>query len=131
MKLCGKCNKMKDHSEFSRRGLGYQAWCKKCSSANKSEWIKDNRDKVKNNALWSKYRLRQEDYDQMLQRQSYKCSICSEVSPTEVDHNHSCCKGPKSCGKCVRSLLCKRCNILVGHLEINPILTQKALKYIQ
>lgn len=34
-----------------------------------------------------------------------------------VDHDHSCCPGPKSCRKCVRGLLCYSCNIALGHVS--------------
>lgn len=34
-----------------------------------------------------------------------------------IDHNHSCCTGNVSCGRCVRGLLCGACNVSLGHLE--------------
>ena len=36
------------------------------------------------------------------------CAMCRELFDGEyhVDHDHACCSGKKSCGKCVRSLLC-------------------------
>ena len=30
MKRCGKCQRLKELSEFHRRGRGYQTWCKAC-----------------------------------------------------------------------------------------------------
>lgn len=34
---------------------------------------------------------------------------CSRY-PEYVDHDHKCCSGDKSCGKCVRGILCPGCN---------------------
>lgn len=131
MKTCGRCNKSKDLSFFSKRGTGHQAWCKECNKEHKREWLKTNRSKVKVNTLWSKYRLRPEDYQALWDRQKGKCALCSTSTPTEIDHDHKCCSGKTSCGKCVRAILCKRCNILVGFLEKDIGITRKALRYCQ
>jgi hypothetical protein len=28
----------------------------------------------------------------------------------DTDHDHACCPGPRSCGKCVRGMTCRACN---------------------
>lgn len=41
------------------------------------------------------------------------CGGCWEPFPDEqlqVDHDHECCPGKTSCGRCVRGLLCHGCN---------------------
>jgi Recombination endonuclease VII len=53
------------------------------------------------------------------------CKICaykpqeshSRKKYLEVDHDHSCCPGPYSCGRCVRGLLCHHHNQLIREIE--------------
>lgn len=84
----------------------------------------------------SKYGLTVEQYHQMLEDQDYKCKICKREDTSfrkrlSVDHDHSCCPGESSCGKCVRGLLCHHCNAGLGNFKDNPELMQKAIKYLQ
>jgi hypothetical protein len=37
-----------------------------------------------------------------------------------IDHDHSCCRGKKSCGTCVRGLACGDCNTGVGLFGDDP-----------
>lgn len=54
------------------------------------------------------------------------CALCGRrlytgrgggMAAFAVDHDHRCCAGGKSCGRCVRGLLCSTCNISLGHYE--------------
>lgn len=59
------------------------------------------------------------DYDDMLEAQGGGCAICGVAPETEarafcVDHDHSCCPESKSCGECVRGILCNGCNAMLG-----------------
>jgi hypothetical protein len=34
-----------------------------------------------------------------------------------IDHDHACCPGKRSCGRCLRGLLHRTCNVAVGYFE--------------
>jgi hypothetical protein len=70
----------------------------------------------------SRYRLTQEDFDRLLEIQGGACAMCHEPFGKGrqicIDHDHDCCNAEKrSCGKCIRGLLCLSCNTALGHIE--------------
>jgi len=61
------------------------------------------------------YGLTVEHYDAMMRVQFGRCAVChtDENGGREfsVDHDHDCCpERERSCGRCVRALLCLHCN---------------------
>jgi hypothetical protein len=70
----------------------------------------------------TRYGLTQADFDRLLEAQGWACGMCREQfeggDAICVDHNHACCPDEKkSCGKCVRGLLCVSCNTALGIIE--------------
>jgi hypothetical protein len=68
------------------------------------------------------YGITEAEFTQILAAQGNACGMCRE--PFEegqlihVDHDHACCPVKnRSCGKCVRGLLCHGCNVSLGHIE--------------
>jgi hypothetical protein len=47
-----------------------------------------------------------------------------------VDHDHACCPGGSSCGKCVRGLLCSTCNSALGLLGEDTGTLHRAAGYL-
>lgn len=60
-----------------------------------------------------RYGLTESEYEWIWRLQDGKCSICSDPA-THVDHDHACCGGNRSCGMCVRGLLCRDHNLMIG-----------------
>lgn len=67
------------------------------------------------------YGITVEDYWKIYEAQGRKCAICQvstgKARRLAVDHDHKKCGDhppDKGCPKCVRALLCKRCNMLIG-----------------
>jgi hypothetical protein len=82
----------------------------------------ESRKKSKRKYRISSYGLTEASFAQLLLAQDYACGMCHEPfkegQRIHVDHDHACCKDKcRSCGKCVRGLLCHVCNIALGHIE--------------
>lgn len=59
------------------------------------------------------------------------CEICGDKEGgIHVDHDHSCCPGARSCGKCVRGGLCGGCNMALGAFRDSPEILRKAADYV-
>jgi hypothetical protein len=84
------------------------------------------------------YNMSKEEYERRVQEQNNCCAICGDTFSENsknlkphVDHNHNCCEGDKSCGKCVRSLLCHRCNMLLAFCNDSIKTLEKAIEYLR
>lgn len=137
-KTCSRCKVNKPVTEFYRRGDKrgeYQASCRDCvadSAARRKESdpLMDHRRHV-----WVKYRLRYDKYEAMLAAQGGRCAICCTDDPGmgrrwAIDHDHACCPTEKSCGRCVRGLLCHQCNRLLGDARDSVETLRAAIDYL-
>jgi hypothetical protein len=64
-------------------------------------------------------------------KQKHRCGICGKKKVLVVDHDHECCGPAKSCGECVRGLLCRPCNYLLGHAYDRIEILRKAINYLR
>lgn len=105
--MCFRCKEAKDASEFHRNVRipdGLSVYCKLCIQQGKRAHY---------------YGVSAEQYNALLAAQGGRCAVCrldatSLRYPLSVDHDHNCCAGRKSCGKCLRGLLCHVCNRALG-----------------
>lgn len=92
------------HCGVSFTWKGAQKYCRDCKPDNGQ----------RTNQLMSMYGLARPEYDAMYFEQDGLCAICQIWEATHVDHDHKCCTTPgKSCGRCIRGLLCGGCNLNV------------------
>jgi hypothetical protein len=73
-------------------------------------------------------------YGKLLEIQGGRCAICQRAKGIArrlaVDHDHSCCPTLPACGKCVRGLLCKTCNRIIGHARDDPQFFLRGYDYL-
>lgn len=155
-KFCSKCNRVLPVEDFHVRKKspdGRYVWCKTCSAAYASSWYERNRARVKETQAayheanksqilqrhkdyhrQARYGLSVERFSEMVQEQDARCAICQtlfvEGVHLHVDHDHACCPGEKTCGQCVRSLLCSPCNRGLGGFRDDPFLLHVAAEYV-
>ena len=134
----------------SKNRKGYYR-CLTCDKAKSAAYQKRNAEKVnayhrtwhqKNpekmaqyKRLW-KYKLTPEQYQALYEKNNGLCHICNApdiphkngATSFNIDHDHACCSGRKTCGKCTRGLICFSCNRMLGSLERRNI--ADVLKYI-
>lgn len=84
--------------------------------------------------LLSRYGLTAAAFDEILERQG-GCGICGTPTPDgrgwHVDHDHACCPtSARSCGACVRGILCASCNGGIGLLGDSVEVLGRAISYL-
>jgi Recombination endonuclease VII len=82
------------------------------------------------------YNITKAQYTELLSSQGYQCAICmtdvSKVALLCIDHDHSCCpQKARSCGKCIRGLLCSKCNKGIGLFDDDIKSLRSAIKYLE
>ena len=100
------------------------------SRAREKRKRKEDPDGHFNKVLWSRYRRRLPWYKETLAEQGGGCAICGKPPNGKklcVDHDHRCCPGVRSCGNCVRGLLCSDCNL--GNFHDDPAVMRAAAEY--
>lgn len=142
MKTCSKCKVSKSLDDFSWSDFGKSRarYCKTCHKAYRKTHYEENRSRyLRLSKEWNKsnagrqmrYGLSVDDWYTLAEKHGGKCWICLDRDATMVDHDHSCCPGEKSCGKCIRGALCGQCNTGLGMFKDNTKSLGRAVSYLK
>lgn len=134
-KHCSRCRRDRPVSDFGPHASykdGLYCWCRECVNTYSRAYHKRKpevaRGAARKYALRSKYGLTLAQYDQMLAAQSGGCATCgapeadSRGGLLHVDHCHVTGR--------VRSLLCSRCNTVLGRCEEDADLLRRLADYL-
>lgn len=74
-------------------------------------------------------------YDALYEAQGGRCAWCNLAGGKSrrlaVDHDHKCCPGSTSCGKCARGLLCSPCNQFISfRMRDDPEAIRRGARYL-
>ena len=112
-------------------------------AATNKEWRLKNKQRLaedqRKRRLLRRYGITVEQYEEMYAKQGGACALCfTKQQVLHVDHDHTCCKGYEdrdektpACGKCVRGLLCVRCNTALGALGDTPEALMRVQIYLE
>lgn len=89
----------------------------------------------KNYDLKKLYNITLDDWEHMWKEQNGRCPIGDHpflsTKDAHVDHDHGCCPGNKSCGKCVRGLICNNHNNGLGRFHDDAKALRDAADYVE
>jgi hypothetical protein len=99
-------------------------------------WKKNGRLKAHARRIEANFGIPSELYWALYEFQGGKCAIlrCRATGKTKalaVDHDHRCCPGRTSCGKCVRGLLCGPHNEMFGRNGDDPAVFRNMADYLE
>lgn len=122
-KCCRRCEQWLPEPSFSvnkARPDNLAAYCRRCE---------------REKALIYSFGITLARYEEMLANQGGGCAICGGQTKDGraffVDHDHSCCPGQRTCGKCIRGLLCGDCNLGIGYFDDNISRMTVAIAYLR
>lgn len=152
-KYCRYCTYVSTAKRDGREPKSLEAWIKRREDRelfcpNGHSWAEDNlvvdsktglpmcRTCRQHNSRKSLYGISPEEYQTLLDGQGNACVICRtsfegmSTKGIHVDHDHSCCPGGRTCGKCVRGVLCSRCNLGLGKFDDDVDRLKRAVSYL-
>ena len=115
-------------SEASRNAVNKYRFSEKAITKYNSPESTAKRKRAYTLRRFKRYGITEEYYNQMLTEQNHSCFLCTKPFDDTysrkacIDHNHATGK--------VRHLLCRICNLMVGHCKDDPNLVQTSIDYL-
>ena len=144
-KRCSACaeEKLLDQFYTNPGGTGgVYSICKECESKKAKQDYKSDPEPIKDyqkrmrkehperyrrHELKKHFRMTLEEHNKLFESQGRVCSGCGSPESGEAsgywhtDHDSSCCPtGSRTCGKCIRGILCRWCNLALGNAKDDP-----------
>ncbi len=144
MRVCQSCQEGKSPDSFrTPRSRKCRACIRVSALARQARYREQHREALRVSYsvyyyanIKSRYGMTRAQFEQRLTEQGSACAVCraefTPDSPAQVDHDHSCCDLKKrSCGGCIRGLVCRTCNLGLSYFRDSPTLLRDAAAYLE
>jgi hypothetical protein len=146
------CNQGHELSPENIYGVGRGRQCKIC----KKEWNRkyaktyinpaalSDPEYYKKRSLRARHKVTISELNARITEQNGLCLLCNKplallvttrtlgfADAPVIDHDHRCCSGRKSCGKCIRGILHRKCNAGLGLFRDDPVALRLAAEYLE
>jgi hypothetical protein len=137
-KFCSTKCENRWNRDRRRKEMGDEAYLSKNAAYRRQHYAAHPGSTKENNLR--KFNITPQQYDEMLAKQNGGCAICGRKNNQLkkgredsfcVDHDHQCCAGTRSCGSCIRGLLCHACNQAIGLLKDSTKILDAAKIYLE
>lgn len=132
-KMCRSCRDWLPEASFAKQARakdGLQSDCRAC----RSQHYKSKAETIRDSMRERRFGISRDEFDAMLASQGGGCAICGATDPGAsfwaTDHDHACCPGEITCGKCVRGILCRACNHGLGNFADDVGRMEAAINYL-
>jgi len=84
--------------------------------------------------LKHRYGIDSKKFDKIIKSQNYECKICGKDYTNDnkkefaVDHKHI--EDKRCTEEDIRGIVCRNCNLMLGHAKDNPVILNKASNYL-
>lgn len=148
-RTCYRCKATKPAEVF---GSPSHSYCRECwndsarrrraemsvadrTARRRKSYERENQERRAASARFRRHGLTADLMAAMLVEQDGGCAICGVGAPGgrggwHVDHDHSCCPAGRSCIRCIRGLLCTRCNVGLGNFGDSSASLLAAAEYL-
>lgn len=120
------------HAERSESRNAYAREYRKLHPDVSRKWYKDNREHIleqtRARQYYRKYGLSMDEYEGLTKE---GCMLCGSLDDLHIDHDHKCCPGQYTCGKCVRGVLCNLHNVGIGMFNDDTEMLKRAIIYLE
>lgn len=141
MQTCVACFQAKCDSEFPQRTphRRRRRRCLVCRDiarrANAKAWYERDPRRARQQHRNRRFKI---EFDVVWAAQSGNCAMCGtpmriggkEQDSVCVDHDRKCCSGTASCGTCVRGLIHRSCNLVLGFAKEDTSVLESLVVYL-